>query len=64
MQDINRRLEADTAQLNEQKEKEDTKIETERITVDQMRRRNMDARKQLRTQKKECQVEKDDALNK
>ena len=64
MQDINRRLEADTAKLKKNKELEDNKIEGEREEVDKMRRRNMDARKQLRTQKKECQVEKDDALNK
>ena len=63
MQDINRRLEADTSKLNEDKKFYDDKIEGERVTVDQMRRRNMDARKQLRTQKKECQIEKDEALN-
>ena len=63
MQDINRRLEADTAKLNLDKQDYDSKIEQERIQVDHMRRRNMDARKQLRTQKKECQIEKDEALN-
>ena len=63
MQDINRRLEADTAKLDLAKKDYDDKIEGERITVDQMRRRNMDARKNLRTQKKECQIEKDEALN-
>ena len=63
MQDINRRLEADTAKLNLDKQDYDSKIEQERIQVDHMRRRNMDARKQLRTQKKDCQIEKDEALN-
>ena len=45
MQDINRRLEADTAKLKKNKELEDNKIEGEREEVDKMRRRNMDARK-------------------
>ena len=55
MQDINRRLEADTEELNKKKEAKDSEIEGERAQVDAMRKRNMEARAGLRKQKKECQ---------
>ena len=62
MQDINRRLESDTEQLEQAKAVEDSKIEGERLTVDQMRRRNMHARRDLRIQKKDCQEKKEEAV--
>ena len=62
MQDINRRLESDTESLTQAKALEDSKIEGERQTVDQMRRRNMHARRDLRIQKKDCQAKKNEAV--
>jgi len=63
MQDINRRLESDTQNLQQVKDVEDSKIEGERQTVDQMRKRNTKARADLRNQKKDCQDAKEEAMN-
>ena len=48
MQEINRRLVADTANLKKMKAVEDQKVDSEKLTLEQMRKRNLTARHDLR----------------
>lgn len=53
MQDINRRLEKDTGNLLEEKEKEDAKIESENIGVKALRDRNLKNRRKAKINKED-----------
>ena len=62
MHQINRRLEGDTANLLKVKAVEDYKIDGERLTLEQTRRRNMNARANHAVQKKECRENQEEAI--
>lgn len=62
MQDINRRLERDTSNLNDQKEKEDGSIETKATELNQTRKTNMDKRRNQKVRKEENQGKKQEAI--
>lgn len=62
MQEINRRLEADTAQLDAKYDEEDAKIKGEIETMKGMRKRNLDQLNDLRVKKKDCMEDKSEAL--
>ena len=63
MQDINRRLEKDTAKLLAEKENEDKKIEEEEKKVKLVRERNLKNRKQAKKEKEEWLGKKKEAID-
>jgi len=55
MQDINKRLEEDTAKLLKARENEDSKIEGENMSITLVRKRNLQMRRGYKVEKKELQ---------
>ena len=64
MQDINQRLEKDTAKLKAQKVEEDALIENENVAVTAIRNKNLHVRRDVKEQKKEWLAKKADAVQK
>lgn len=63
MQDINRRLEKDTAKLLAEKENEDKKIEDEEKKVKLVRERNLKNRKTAKKEKEDWLGKKKEAIH-
>ena len=63
MQEINRKLEDDTAKLKENKAEQDVKIENENESVQVTRKKNLVSRREVKKQKIEWGAKKDDAMD-